>query len=438
MRLIYCLIIFLCPLLNIAQTAALRPLGVGDKVPDIVFSTVLNAPYTTTNLARFSDKLVLVDFWATWCASCIKEFPKLDSLQDQFKDRVQVLLVNNPKSGDNEKKINAFIEKRINRGEKFNLPIVMNGEQMSGFFPHFGIPHTVWIYKGKVMAITGATDVTISNIKAILSGKELNVITKADQMDFDIDKPLIENGNGGKESAILYKSVFTRFLNGAMGAVGRQIAPDSSVKRQYFINKPLLALYYYAFPKVSTNRVVADTALFPFIFCDTINTRWKMQYNFCYEQVLPYPTDNLTQLNFMRADLDRQFAVYSRIEKKKMSCFIIILRNKEKLNTKAKIRIADKEGLQKQDNGNWIFQNRPLKELLADLNFQPMGKPFVPVVFDETGYTGNLTIDLQTNNFRDLKALQKVLPEYGLELIEVKRDIDMLVLSTSTLTKQTN
>lgn len=38
-------------------------------------------------LADFRGSVVLVNFWATWCAPCLKELPSLDNLQATFKDQ---------------------------------------------------------------------------------------------------------------------------------------------------------------------------------------------------------------------------------------------------------------------------------------------------------------------------------------------------------------
>lgn len=43
----------------------------------------------------FSSKLTLINFWATWCAPCKKELPKLDRLYDQTsRDQLKIILIN--------------------------------------------------------------------------------------------------------------------------------------------------------------------------------------------------------------------------------------------------------------------------------------------------------------------------------------------------------
>ena len=427
---IFCLLL-LCPILNIAQSSKISaPLKIGTIVPDTKFKKVLNASYKTTNIYAFSDKLLLIDFWATWCAPCIKEFPKLDSLQAKFKDRLQVLLVNNPKSGDDEKKINELLEKkRTPSGKKFSLPIILNDEQLAKWFPHFGIPHTVWIYKGKVVAITGAMDVTAANIQTVIENRILSIETKEDQMDFDDNKPLIENGNGGSTSSILYKSLFTSFLNGARGSVGQETSTDNSIKRKYFINKPLLFLYSYVFPQLPNNRVILDESLYPLVICDTISTRWIKYHCFSYEQTFPFNMSLAQQQRFMQADLDRQFGLFSRLEKKRIKCYVLVLT--DSLLLTRSYTNATGEGLLKLDNGFWVLKNSVLSNLLMQLNWQSSYKPLIPVVLDETGYNSKVDIEFKLKNLHDLPALQKLLPAFGLELIEVERDVEMLVISKS-------
>jgi thiol-disulfide isomerase/thioredoxin len=63
----------------------------------------------SVDITRFKGKVLLVNFWATWCAPCVREIPSLLSLQDQFGIKnLQLILIN---YGETQKKIQDFVEK---------------------------------------------------------------------------------------------------------------------------------------------------------------------------------------------------------------------------------------------------------------------------------------------------------------------------------------
>jgi thiol-disulfide isomerase/thioredoxin len=65
--------------------------------PDVAF---LDANGDTIKLDALHGQIVLVNFWATWCAPCIKELPALDALQaDLGGDDFRVLLVSVDRKG---------------------------------------------------------------------------------------------------------------------------------------------------------------------------------------------------------------------------------------------------------------------------------------------------------------------------------------------------
>ncbi|HEY6979429.1 TlpA disulfide reductase family protein [Reyranella sp.] len=58
-------------------------------LPDVAFIGGDDTPLTLTD---YKGKVVLVNFWATWCAPCVSEMPSLDQLQKKMgKDRFVVL-----------------------------------------------------------------------------------------------------------------------------------------------------------------------------------------------------------------------------------------------------------------------------------------------------------------------------------------------------------
>ncbi|HSH99853.1 MAG TPA: TlpA disulfide reductase family protein [Reyranella sp.] len=58
-------------------------------LPELAFTDADDKPLT---LAGYKGKSVLLNFWATWCAPCVKEMPSLDKLQAELgKARFVVL-----------------------------------------------------------------------------------------------------------------------------------------------------------------------------------------------------------------------------------------------------------------------------------------------------------------------------------------------------------
>ncbi|MEO8102358.1 MAG: TlpA disulfide reductase family protein [Betaproteobacteria bacterium] len=61
------------------------------------------------SLDEFHGKVVIVNFWATWCEPCMEEMPSLQRLADRLADRNLVVLGVN--LGEGEARIKAFTEK---------------------------------------------------------------------------------------------------------------------------------------------------------------------------------------------------------------------------------------------------------------------------------------------------------------------------------------
>ena len=162
----------------------IKPLSVGDTLPDMVLSNISNYPVSQISTAAFKNKNLIIDFWATYCTSCIKHFGEMDSLQQQYSNQLQVLLVNSPNSVDTEEKKESFIHNYLTGNPRFPVPFVNNGNLLLQYFPHHVLPHYVWINAaGIITAITNARAFTQQNITAFLQQKVLQLPVKNDNID---------------------------------------------------------------------------------------------------------------------------------------------------------------------------------------------------------------------------------------------------------------
>ena len=73
--------------------------GQADCLPDVKYVDTTGKAYT---LDQLKGKVVLVNFWATWCHPCQKEIPDLSKLADKYKKDVLVLGVLTDSPSDNE------------------------------------------------------------------------------------------------------------------------------------------------------------------------------------------------------------------------------------------------------------------------------------------------------------------------------------------------
>ena len=72
----------------LAQQPTIRFVRNPDPAPAFKLSTLDGKPLS---LADYKNKVILLNFWATWCGPCRAEIPDLVELQDKYKDQLQII-----------------------------------------------------------------------------------------------------------------------------------------------------------------------------------------------------------------------------------------------------------------------------------------------------------------------------------------------------------
>jgi thiol-disulfide isomerase/thioredoxin len=378
-----------------------KPLKIGDTIPEAVWNTpmeVLNHPEgkSSIRLSDYKGKLIILDFWATWCVNCVKSFPEEDRLQQEFKNDIVILPVTKQKQSI----ITAFMQ-RNNPTKGTHLTVVTDDQILSEIFKHQLMPHVVWIDgAGRVVASTAASYVQAEKIEQVLKGEQLHWTMKRDFMEFDKRHALMGwVDRGGAEPKMIGYSAFTSHLSGVDPVAGLQIKQEEGSQRRYDINMTLGTFSVRAFegtlPVLSKKQYLYKVKDINNYSCppSTLYMDWKVQHTFCYEAVMPASFNQSQIKQKMREDLKSYFGLEGKLEYRKVSAWVF-----RQIATSAK--------------PNRSQDGQTLGNLIWEINER---HPELPLAIAERSIE-DLIVPKMNGKIDSLPALNKALTAYGITI----------------------
>lgn len=131
---------------------------------------VIDAKQVPNFLDQYKGKVVVMDFWATWCRPCVMAMPGVQKLHDEFAGRpVAVLGVNVSDRADPK----AFMQ---SKGYTYGL--ILNGEAMAQKYNVQGIPRFVVLGVDGKTVIMDKTGYSPDNDKLIAQAIEKELSAK--------------------------------------------------------------------------------------------------------------------------------------------------------------------------------------------------------------------------------------------------------------------
>lgn len=418
-------------------------LKVGDQLPDFEITKIIQSSKKHARSSDFKHQLLIIDFWSIYCSGCVAAMPKMDSLQKYFGNKIRIL----PVTYEAEALVSNFWKKNRNT-KNLSLFSVVEDRILSSYFRHQTIPHEVWIYKGKVVAITTDQYVDRENIQKILNGEPIEWPVKNDfYLAYQGQKPLFElNAVQANPSTILQYAAISGYkerVNSEGLTGGSGIIRDQKNKkiRTFFINQSILVAYEMNWrsliqPKtlvrpslsLTPNQIVwevADKSKYQYDRKMDYMANWIRKYGICFESFASDTGQTATDISkSIITNLNSLLGLNVRWEKRKEKVLLLV-RTSENDKIKSRTVLTDFSDQFTTSGNIQKFRATSLASLTYRLNEQEEN----PYVFDESEYKGEVDLDLAIDTWTNIPAIRKALREYDLDLKEEFRLVDRFVFT---------
>lgn len=439
-------------------------------MPDIPLGTALNNHTGKTTFSQFRGKLVILDFWDSYCSSCIENFPHMVELQKKFGDRIQIMLVNHEETQDEIEQSFSRNPNYKNRNnlipsELISIVSKQHGDnKLNTLFPPIGrvTGYHVWISSNGIVVLRGMGLINTNEkkIQEALSGKKVSYISDdgagvADRMD--VIPPFYTFLPTIRRPVVEYSSTVTKFLDEISGWHGtRRIIIDSlnrTVKSSY-LNFSILDLYLEAIEsikfKLEHRENLNQSGATPLLLTadssilsrytkyssieNQLSEEWYRKYAYCYEQIVPWTYSEALRLEYMLEDLNRYFGnlmgIRGQVESKLKPCLLFTVTDAVKKYKSSEGRVSK---IKVNQNGKTMSQYKgmSLHSILSDIisvNKEVLTTDKVLPMIDEMNYKESVDL-LVPEKIRSVDQLVEVLKPYGIGVTKSERKISRLVIS---------
>jgi thiol-disulfide isomerase/thioredoxin len=421
------LMVFLCAVFFTICDSNLeaQSLQTNDTITRMQFKNVLNHAGTALTLPNPSIKLIILDFWSTSCMACVKSFPMMDSLQKQFKDSIQIILV----SKQSTDSLLRFFS--IRKNIKTPAVTMMTGDTLlNRLFPHDSEPFHVWIdANGIVKFITGGENTTAKNISLFLNSDPIR-ISKYKTRKYTAS--LVDTAwlQGIEYYSGISHCIPNNHLSGEGMEESRTVTMNCNSVVELFQEAftDTTHPFYDGFKR--KGRVLLETAD-PYKYTrpkhGDFYPEWQAKYSYNYQLIVP-EAKGIERHKIMIEDLERYFNLEAKIEKRSTNCFTLVTIDPEIKLKKVSLTKSKLPTMSIEDSLFYPHcQSYGKFSQKFTLTFEYyFSRPFE----DSTGISGDVQYGIRSNILRSLTPaqLRLALNKMGLDLIEKDCLINVLVI----------
>lgn len=399
-------------------TDSIKSLKIGDVIPEILWLEplhVTNHPSgkDTITLNDYRNrKLIILDFWATWCGSCVGSIKKFVETKDFKNPELAYFGV----TYQDKEEIKKF-------GERTDLhfPSIFGDSVLRRYFPHVTLPHLVIIKDGRILATTGPEVLEGVGIRNMMGGTVRDFDIKEDILDFDPSVSFHEQVNENVKQAVLFRSSVIGPIAG-MSSINTY-SRDSAEQKILITAKSYMEALYLLLDSYWHNRIFFE-----------VEDRSKLDYFNAYQGELSFAqwinrnglgVEAHAPLKVPREKLfyealsavGNSLGLFLRFEERELECYLLT-----------------------PNDTTYDRRNKKgptLSDLLYTLNYQKLDRPRSPIFVVREGTDLNLSSPVDLSKIerclsddlsKDDSLLAETLDEHGWGLKKVYRTEPVIVV----------
>jgi thiol-disulfide isomerase/thioredoxin len=446
-----------------SQSVKVKQLKIGEEIPNLPLENLYNYKGKEKSLHDFKGKVLILDFWATWCTPCISAFPKMEELKKKFNNEIAIL----PVTSDDKSKVEPLLI-NIKKDVGMDLFSVISDQKIKRLFNFQFIPHYVIIGKdGKYLTDATIEEINEQNLALLLKNENGQFATKKTKVTrYDYDKPLFNQYISLTEDLspvdrkvemkdIIVRSTLSKKMEGVYGPYminnGRVLMPNVSIDNilghLFGIAQEggeRLSKYFYYLPhnrkiwEVKNKDLLGYSSIYINSLIAKNDPDWRSFFDahkFCYEMMADDSVGKQQMakmaINDINFKLKQMYNLSSSIEKRRIKC-LVLRRTSEQDRIGATSNDSESTSTTLKNNVyDAKIKNQNYRLFLLQLVTLSLSNIVNPII-DETGFPYDKIVDIQlTGKMTDWKSVNNALQKYDLTLEEAERIIDMIIISDS-------
>lgn len=425
---------------------------VGDHIEDHTFTELDNFPQKTLKVSEMRGKWLVIDFWSYYCPACIASFPKMNDLHNQFKEKVQLIMVGGYSDQPGSDKYYRVTKEIFNKKKKdLNLQFTVAFDSIANRLYYADRLPYILVVNPEGVIVAKTTRISENQLFQLMEGKKPafeRAYSLNEAINHEESLPLLTNGieaNSGVDTAFSFRSMLisdTKHIP-YFGSpyLYRKVNNPAVKSGRLEVKATLKQLYltaYFGSPGAweelgnQPNRnedvilELKDTSNF------LVNSASSKGY-YAYSLKVPLHLSNTSFLmKIMQSDLNNYFNYDVSIEKRKMKLFHLVVIDPIKarsLKTKG-AKMQYRSGKLGKYFGIGLI-NSTVDQLVNHLQFRMprfRDTPYCRPLINKTGIDYKIDIVDGSVDLENMYSINEILEKKGLKIIEVEEDAETLVL----------